>query len=109
MSNKRSEFPRSLAPQKRVKVNQVPVVADGRLVGLLSRESIIRYLQVRRSLEEFILDELGRGPLEDLVKHGPCEEQRRGSVVLKKERSMGMTVRSRFIISILSVRESSPA
>jgi CBS domain-containing protein len=33
-------------------VNQVPVVADGRLVGLLSRESIIRYLQVRRSLKE---------------------------------------------------------
>ncbi len=33
-------------------INQVPVVADGRLVGLLSRESIIRYLQVRRSLKE---------------------------------------------------------
>jgi CBS domain-containing protein len=28
-------------------INQVPVVQDGRLVGLLSRESIIRYLQVR--------------------------------------------------------------
>lgn len=26
-------------------INQVPVVTDGRLVGLLSRESIIRYLQ----------------------------------------------------------------
>jgi Zn-dependent protease/CBS domain-containing protein len=32
-------------------INQVPVVEDGRLVGLLSRESIIRYLQVRQSLE----------------------------------------------------------
>lgn len=31
-------------------INQVPVVQDGRLVGLLSRESIIRYLQVRQSL-----------------------------------------------------------
>jgi CBS domain-containing protein len=28
-------------------INQVPVVQDGRFVGLLSRESIIRYLQVR--------------------------------------------------------------
>jgi CBS domain-containing protein len=33
-------------------INQVPVVEDGRLVGLLSRESIIRYLQVRQSLQE---------------------------------------------------------
>ncbi|MGH2494177.1 MAG: site-2 protease family protein [Ktedonobacteraceae bacterium] len=31
-------------------INQVPVVEEGRLVGLLSRESIIRYLQVRQSL-----------------------------------------------------------
>ncbi len=33
-------------------INQVPVVQDGRLVGLLSREGIIRYLQVRQSLQE---------------------------------------------------------
>ncbi len=33
-------------------INQVPVIQDGRLVGLLSRESIIRYLQVRQSLKE---------------------------------------------------------
>jgi Zn-dependent protease/CBS domain-containing protein len=32
-------------------INQVPVVQDGRLVGLLSRESIIRYLQVRQRLQ----------------------------------------------------------
>ena len=32
-------------------INQVPVIEDGRLVGLLSRESIIRYLQVRQSLK----------------------------------------------------------
>ncbi|HEU0003990.1 MAG TPA: site-2 protease family protein [Ktedonobacteraceae bacterium] len=31
-------------------MNQIPVVEDGRLVGLLSRESIIHYLQVRQSL-----------------------------------------------------------
>jgi predicted transcriptional regulator len=31
-------------------INQVPVVQDGRLVGLLSLESIIRYLRVRQSL-----------------------------------------------------------
>jgi len=33
-------------------INQVPVVEYGRLVGLLSREAIIRYLQVRQSLQE---------------------------------------------------------
>jgi predicted transcriptional regulator len=33
-------------------INQVPIVADGRLVGLLSRELIIRYLQERQSLKE---------------------------------------------------------
>jgi Zn-dependent protease/CBS domain-containing protein len=33
-------------------INQVPVVEHGRLVGLLSREAIIRYLQVRQSLQE---------------------------------------------------------
>jgi Zn-dependent protease/CBS domain-containing protein len=33
-------------------INQVPVVEDGRLVGLLSREAIIRYLQIRQSLQE---------------------------------------------------------
>jgi CBS domain-containing protein len=32
-------------------MNQMPVVQDGRLVGLLSRESIVRYLQVRQSLQ----------------------------------------------------------
>jgi Zn-dependent protease/CBS domain-containing protein len=31
-------------------INQVPVVEDGRLVGLVSREEIIRYLQVRQSV-----------------------------------------------------------
>ena len=31
-------------------INQVPVTKDGRLTGLLSRESIVRYLQVRQSL-----------------------------------------------------------
>jgi predicted transcriptional regulator len=33
-------------------INQVPVVEHGRLVGLLSREAIIRYLQVQQSLQE---------------------------------------------------------
>ena len=33
-------------------INQMPVVTDGRLVGLLSRELIIRYLQERQSLKE---------------------------------------------------------
>ena len=32
-------------------INQIPVVQDGRLVGLLSRESILRYLQVRQSVK----------------------------------------------------------
>ena len=32
-------------------INQIPVVQDGRLVGLLSRESILCYLQVRESLK----------------------------------------------------------
>jgi Zn-dependent protease/CBS domain-containing protein len=31
-------------------VNQLPVVQDGRLVGVLSRDAIMRYLEVRRSL-----------------------------------------------------------
>jgi CBS domain-containing protein len=31
-------------------VNQLPVVADGRLVGVLSREDIVRFLEIRRSL-----------------------------------------------------------
>jgi CBS domain-containing protein len=30
-------------------INQVPVVENGRLVGLLNRESVIRYLQVRQN------------------------------------------------------------
>lgn len=28
-------------------------------------------------MQELVLDELGSGALEDLVNHGPCEEQRR--------------------------------
>jgi Zn-dependent protease/CBS domain-containing protein len=32
-------------------INQIPVVQDGRLVGLLSRESILGYLQVRENLK----------------------------------------------------------
>ncbi len=31
-------------------VNQLPVVQDGTLVGVLSRDAIIRYLEVRRGL-----------------------------------------------------------
>jgi Zn-dependent protease/CBS domain-containing protein len=31
-------------------VNQLPVVQDGRVVGVLSRDSIMRYLEIRRSL-----------------------------------------------------------
>ncbi len=31
-------------------VNQLPVVQDGRLVGVLSRDAIIRTLQVRQEL-----------------------------------------------------------
>jgi predicted transcriptional regulator len=31
-------------------VNQLPVVQNGRLVGVLSRDEIMRYLEVRRSL-----------------------------------------------------------
>lgn len=31
-------------------VNQLPVVEDDRLVGVLSREDIVRFLEVRRSL-----------------------------------------------------------
>lgn len=31
-------------------VNQLPVVEDGRLVGLLSRSNVIGYLQVREEL-----------------------------------------------------------
>lgn len=33
-------------------INQIPIVQDGRLIGLLSREAIIRYLQVRQALED---------------------------------------------------------
>ena len=32
-------------------VNQLPVVQDGRPVGVLSRDAIMRYLEVRRSLD----------------------------------------------------------
>jgi Zn-dependent protease/CBS domain-containing protein len=32
-------------------INQVPVTQDGRLVGLLSRESIMRYLDIHQSLQ----------------------------------------------------------
>jgi len=31
-------------------VNQLPVVADGRLVGVLGREDVVRFLEIRRSL-----------------------------------------------------------
>src|SRR5262249_52316582 len=31
-------------------VNQLPVLEDGRLVGMLSRESVMRYLDIRQSL-----------------------------------------------------------
>jgi len=31
-------------------VNQLPVVQEGRLVGVLSRDAIVRYLEVRRDL-----------------------------------------------------------
>ena len=31
-------------------VNQLPVVQDERLVGVLSRDAIVRYLEIRRSL-----------------------------------------------------------
>jgi CBS domain-containing protein len=31
-------------------VNQLPVVQDGTLVGILSRDAIIRYLEVRHGL-----------------------------------------------------------
>jgi CBS domain-containing protein len=31
-------------------VNQVPVVDNGRLVGVLSREDVVRFLEIRRSL-----------------------------------------------------------
>jgi CBS domain-containing protein len=38
-------------------VNQLPVVEDGRLVGVLSREDIVRFLEIRRGLG---LDTSGR-------------------------------------------------
>ena len=31
-------------------VNQLPVMQDGRLVGVLSRDAIMRYLEIKRSL-----------------------------------------------------------
>jgi CBS domain-containing protein len=31
-------------------VNQLPVVQDGKVVGVLSRDSIMRYLEIRRNL-----------------------------------------------------------
>jgi Zn-dependent protease/predicted transcriptional regulator len=33
-------------------INQVPIVQDGKLIGLLSRETVIHYLQVRQTLED---------------------------------------------------------
>jgi CBS domain-containing protein len=38
-------------------VNQLPVVEDGRLVGVLSREDVVRFLEIRRGLG---LDASGR-------------------------------------------------
>ncbi|MBO0781222.1 MAG: CBS domain-containing protein, partial [Ktedonobacteraceae bacterium] len=50
----------TIAPQQYLKevlplmsnkdVNQLPVVQDGRLVGVLSRDAIIRSLEIRRTL-----------------------------------------------------------
>jgi CBS domain-containing protein len=31
-------------------VNQLPVTEDGRLVGIVTREAIMRYLEIRRGL-----------------------------------------------------------
>ena len=31
-------------------VNQLPVMQDGRVVGVLSRDAIMRYLEIKRSL-----------------------------------------------------------
>lgn len=33
-------------------INQVPVTSNGQLVGLLTRESIVRYLQVQQILQQ---------------------------------------------------------
>lgn len=38
-------------------VNQLPVVEDGRLVGVLSREDVMRFLEIRRGL---VLDAGGK-------------------------------------------------
>ncbi|MGZ3582643.1 MAG: CBS domain-containing protein [Ktedonobacterales bacterium] len=46
-------LPRMAAPD----VNQLPVVEDGRLVGILSRDAILRYIEIRRGLG---LDQTGR-------------------------------------------------
>ncbi|HEU5348667.1 MAG TPA: site-2 protease family protein [Ktedonobacterales bacterium] len=46
-------------------INQMPVIQDGRLVGMISRDSIIRFIEVRRSLglEETEQRAMGRGPV----------------------------------------------
>ena len=31
-------------------INQVPVITNGHVVGMLSREAIVRYVEMRRSL-----------------------------------------------------------
>jgi Zn-dependent protease/CBS domain-containing protein len=31
-------------------INQLPVIADGRVVGMLTREAVVRYIEMRRSL-----------------------------------------------------------
>ncbi len=42
-------------------LNQLPVVSDGRLVGVVSRASVFRLLQVRRELGSYRAEEADRG------------------------------------------------
>lgn len=45
-------------------VNQLPVVQDGRVVGILSRDAIIRYIEVRRGLGVHAVSSSGQQPPE---------------------------------------------
>lgn len=45
-------------------VNQLPVVQDGRVVGILSRDAIIRYIEVRRGLGVHAVSPSGQQPPE---------------------------------------------